>query len=553
MVKEKLKKLISEILDTRGVKIETVPIKQPINSKFGDYASSIALKISKAVGQDAMVLAEEIKNNLIPSEFIEKIDVVKPGFLNFWMRKSFLVDEAQRMDIKSAFEKKNRSILLEYGDPNTHKLPHIGHLFSYIYGESVARILTSVGYTVHGVNYQGDIGLHVAKCLYSLSKKGDVLKECDTLEEKIKFLQQCYQEGSAFYETNDQIRQEIDELNKKIYLKDPSVYPLWEETRQMNLDYYAQLETKLGIHYDRYYFESETALLGKEIVMSHIGSIFEKSDGAIIFKGEEYGLHTRVFINKYGNSTYEAKDMGLIELKKREFAFDLSVVTTASEQNGYWKVVKKATELIYPDLIGKIKHVGFGMINLTSGKMSSRSGRIIDAISLIHLVEEEIKHKFGLEDNELVEKIALASIKYSFLRSDIYQNISFDIEKSISKEGDSGPYLLYTYVRCQSILKQAKITDGVEYPPPNPQEYALLRKLVQFTDVIEEAALSYSPHPIANYLFELTQLYNYFYQKHSVLNAEMKMKELRLMLTQTVATTVKHGLYLLGIETVERM
>lgn len=553
MIKEKLKKLLSDALDTLRMKIEDIPIKQPANSDFGDYASSIALKISKTIGKDPIELAELIKNNFMPDELIEKIEVVKPGFLNFWLKKSYLVKEVQKIHLKSEFEKKNKSILLEYGDPNTHKLPHIGHLFSYIYGESVARILSFVGYTVHGVNYQGDIGLHVAKCLYSLSKKVEILKECDTLEEKIKFLQQCYQDGSALYESDEKIQEEIDGLNKKIYLKDPSIFPLWEETRQMNLDYYAQLETKLGIHYDRHYFESETALLGKEIVMSHLGSVFEKSDGAIIFKGEPYGLHTRVFINKYGNPTYEAKDMGLIELKKREFTFDLSVVTTASEQNGYWNVVKKATELIYPDLTDKIKHVGFGMINLKSGKMSSRSGRIVDAISLIDLVKEEIKHKFGTEDDELVEKIALASIKYSFLRSDIFQNISFDIERSISKEGNSGPYLLYTYVRCQSILKQAEIIDVIEYPSPNPEEYTLLRKLIQFTDAIEEASLSYSPHPIASYLFELTQLYNYFYQKHPVLSAEKNVKEFRLMLTQAVATTIKQGLYLLGIETVERM
>ena len=312
----------------------------------------------------------------------------------------------------------------------------------------------------------------------------------------------------------------------------------------------------MGITFDKYYFESEISDKGKDLVNKHLGKIFEKSENAIVFEGEKYGLHTRVFVNSQGNPTYEAKDLGLIAAKLNDFKFDLSLVTTAAEQNEYWKVIGKASVLLFPQLENKYKHLGFGMINLITGKMSSRTGQIINAVTLIEEVKSRVKSAFSMKDDVLVQIIALAAVKYSFLKSDAFKNISFDMERSIAKDGDSGPYLLYTFVRTQSILKQSKEKKDVQIEVPSTlenEEEVLLRKLYLFPEFIEKALEYNSPHFIATFLFDLAQSYNIFYQKHPVLKSEGEVRQFRLLLTESVGKILKQGLYLLGIETVDKM
>lgn len=566
MIKDTIVKKLVEALAKIGIQEETPLVEHPANLQFGDYSTNVALKHAKSLGKNPYELALQIRNAIEADEEIEKIEVVKPGFINFWISKNRLTDELisiiRQKDHYGKTKKQNRKILVEFGGPNTHKLPHLGHLFSYVYGNSVANILEAVGNSVMRVNYQGDIGLHVAKCLYVLQKnieEGRINEEKlfnqDLMLSVLEF-QRCYQEGSQLYENDPTIRTNIDLLNKDIYEKKETIFPLWEKTRKINVKFYENtLEKELDITYQKHYWESETIPEGKKIVKNNIGDIFEESEGAVIFKGEKYGLHTRVFINKHGNPTYEAKDIGLISLKMKDFTFDLSLVITAAEQNEYWRVVKKATEVLFPKLNGKIKHLGFGMINLTTGKMSSRTGHIINAIELIDIITQKIQSKFTLTHavNLLDKKIAIAAIKYSFLRSDAFSNITFDMENSISKDGDSGPYLLYTYVRCLSLLKGQNIDTDISKIDLNDEEKAILRKLYIFPEVIEKISHTLSPHLITSYLFDLAQRFNLFYQKHSVLKSSESIKNTRLLITLTTAQVIKNGLCLLGIKTVEKM
>jgi len=550
MLKQKIIKMLGKKLGTDKFVLLT-----PKNSSFGDYAIHInQLK-------DKKVKIQNFIKQLKKEEIFEKIEE-KSGFINFFISKKVLVEELKKIvEQKGNYGKQSQlkyRLLLEFGQPNTHKIPHLGHLFSYIYGESLARIFEANGWVVYRTNYQGDIGLHVAKCLWKMiedKKRGVYPKNFKTLLEKVNYLQKCYQEGATYYQ-KDNNKKIIDELNKKLYEKDPEIYPLWQETRQWSLDFYRDFEKKLGITYDHYYFESETAELGEEVVLKNLGRIFEKSQGAVIFNGKKYGLHTRVFINQYGNPTYEAKDIGLLSQKIKDFNFDLSLVATANEQNEYWKVIIKVSELLYPKLTGKLKHIGFGMVNLSTGKMSSRTGQIVDPFTLLEVIKNSILNSFDIKNNQLAEKIALAAIKYSLLNSDYRKDIVFDLSKSIAKEGSSGPYLLYTYVRCQSVLGKAKFS-------PNPlnfsmnrfteEEINLLRSLFRFPEIVSEAAKNFSPHLITNYLFDLAQKYNLFYQKHRILEAEEDIKNFRLLLTQATGQVIKNGLFLLGIETVEKM
>lgn len=547
------------------VALPTYEVTRPDGVGHGDFATNLALIFARMVKENPYDVAEKIVANLPILEEIERVETARPGFINFYLKPKFFMQTLSELTKRGIVISHHNSekILLEFGQPNTHKLPHIGHLFSYIYGASCANMLEAMGSQVIRLNYQGDVGPHVAKCLwaYRKNKKSDP----ESLENKITYLQECYQEGSRVYEEDAVVKTQIDAINTQIYANDPAVMPDWEKTRQWSLDYYREhLHAVLGISYDKQYYESETGPLGKSLVKEKVGSVFEEDQGATVFRGEAFGLHTRVFLSSAGNPTYEAKEIGLFACKKRDYyPFDRAVITTAVEQNEYWQVVKKAAEMVFPDLEGKIEHIGYGMINLASGKMSSRAGKILSAIGLIKLVSETVKEKVAQRDTYTEEEIAtithevtLGAIRYSFLKTSPGKNISFDVETSIAFEGNSGPYLQYTYARCQSVLRKAGETTEVESDSSfnsNSDELAVLRWLSRYDETVQAAAMNYSPHVVANYLFELAQKYSYFYNQHHILTEDKEQTQFRLAITKAVADTLKHGLRLLGIETLEKI
>ncbi|MBI1863127.1 arginine--tRNA ligase [Candidatus Microgenomates bacterium] len=560
MIRDKVAVLLQQAIAKTGIEDSAIALAHPANPEHGDFSTSIALKYAKKRGVSPMELAQQIANHIEKGTLISTIEVIKPGFINLHLSQEILINEMKHIQSDSPYGqgKQDKKVVVEYGQPNTHKLPHIGHLFSYVYGESLSRIFAYQGNTVIRANYQGDIGLHVAKCLYAyISRKPEGTL---SLHEKVQLLQTCYQTGSEAYENDVDAREEIDAINKALYHEqDADLIKIWKETRSWSVQYYDEFQKSLGIVYDRSYFETDTWKIGKELVETSIGTVFERSQNAVIFRGEDHGLHTRVFINKHGNPTYEAKELGLYAAKMRDLApFDLSITTTASEQNEYFKVIFKAVEQLFPQNPGTYKHLGYGMINLTSGKMSSRTGEIVGAVQLVEMTTELIKSAFDMQDSSLALSVAHAAIKYSFLKSDPFKNMTFDLEKSIARDGDSGPYLLYTYVRTQSILRQAAANEQISLNDVyggvlNTEERAILQLLHQFPEVIETAAQQYMPSVIATYLFTLAQSYNLFYQKHQVLKADDAQKALRLAITSRVGIILKSGLRLLGIETVEKM
>lgn len=528
----------------------------------GDYSSNIALILARQVKVQPFETAKLITQHLSSLEFIDRVEPVPAGFINFYLKPDYLIENLNvAMTDFKALAKADRpiKILFEFGQPNTHKIPHIGHLYSYCYGESSARLLQAVGHQVWRANYQGDIGLHVAKCLWAYQRNQQ--PDPAGLAEKVQYLQLCYQQGSQIYEEDESTKEEIDDLNRAIYLKDSAIVGDWTKTRQWSLDYYRQFEQELGLVFDRYYLESEVSQAGLDIVRRKIGKVFTEDQGAVIFRGEQYGLHTRVFINKFGNPTYEAKDIGLAMQKKQDFSFDQSIVTTAHEQTEYWRVVAKAIELIDPAYQGKIRHIGYGLVNLTTGKMSSRTGQLVTAFDLVAMVTARIKEHISAkrdyssgEKEKIARLVALGAIKYSFLKSSPGKNISFDLESSISFDGNSGPYLQYTYARCRSVLSRVSQAPGAtSLPTINQEELGLLRCLHRFPSIVKAAAADLAPHTLCSYLFELAQRYNHFYERHQILTDNNASTGFRLALTRGVAEVLKTGLNLLGIEVSERI
>src|SRR3989344_8383924 len=596
-LKDQVKSAIAHLL-----KSDDFTLLTPKNSDFGDYAlfmkpslkpptlrkNEVTRNVStpqpptlrriptlrRETGERRGLIEQLLANNLF-----SKVEQ-KDNFINLYLNPAVLTEEMekiieQKADYGRITGKTPKRIHLEYGQPNTHKLPHVGHLFSYIYGESLARLFEISGSSIFRCNYQGDVGLHVAKCMYAIQKYAfgdperfralveEESKGSVNLSDKILFLQKCYQEVSKQYTENPVAKAEIDELNQKIYKKDPEVMELWQKTRQWSLDYYDLFEKHLGINYDKHYFESDTVPIGKKIVENGIGKIFEKSDAAIIFRGEKYGLHTRVFITKDGNPTYEAKDIGNQYLKYQDWPYDNVIITTASEQNDYFKVVIQAIDQILPKLKGKVHHIGFGMIDLKTGKMSSRSGNIISAFDLISLVKAEITHIMesttqAENKGDIADTVTQAAIKYSFLKSEARKNIAFDLKEPISTSGNSGPYLLYTYARCQSVIARSETTKQSQQISTSLnklqlEELSLLRSFFRFPEAITDASSKYAPHLVCTYLYDLAQKFSSFYEKCPILKAEEDQRNFRLNLTSATAQILKNGLYLLGIETLKRI
>ncbi|MEK7523293.1 MAG: arginine--tRNA ligase [Patescibacteria group bacterium] len=576
MIKEKILKNLQEVLKKMNVKDVSPTLEKPANSDFGDYSSSLPLKLTKQLKKNPMIIAEEIVKNFPKTDFIEKIDVIKPGFVNFWISTVQSINRLTEVVEKGfTFPKyhlgKNKKVMVEFAHPNTHKLFHIGHLRNISTGESVVRILEAVGNKVIRGNYQGDIGLHIAKCLYGIINSKTDIKKIKTLQEKIEFIGKMYSKGSKAYEADSTAKAEIININKMIYDLDKKILPLWEETRKWSLEYYESIYKRVYSRFDRLYFESEIHERGLEISNDVLKKgILEKSQGAVVFNGKKYGLDTRVFINSLGLPTYEGKELALAEKEFSDFGeLDKIIHTVTPEQTSFFKVTFKVEELIDEKKYkNKQYHLVYEWVKLKAGKISSREGNVIEANWLIDEVKKKITEKFKC-DEETTEILAVASVKYSFLKNGTQTIIHFDIDESIAVDGNSAPYLIYTYVRCQSVLNKSGLCHPLEKGDPgaldsrlrgndnqttiNNDESNVLRLINQFPEIVQQAAIQLAPNLIANYLYDLAQKYNYFYQKNKILESEENIKQFRLMLTAATGKVIKEGLYLLGIKTVEKM
>lgn len=582
-IQQQLQNNIQEIIS----KVITEPVEVSVSrtelESHGDYSTSVAMQLAGRMRRRPMEIAGEIKTLLLEKKlgFIERIEVVEPGFINFWLSGKALLRGLDQDVTSSSKKLASQKIMVEFAHPNTHKEMHIGHMRTLITGESIARILEYSGAEVFRANYQGDIGLHVAKALYGiqqLMQEEDLsLEKLEKLpsHEKAHFLGKGYARGSAEYEFH---KEEIDQINADLYAyvethpansldKTNDTIELYKITRQWSLDYYHDFYRQFYTSFDRLFFESEMVNLGKKIVREHEGDVFEEDNGAVIFPGEKYGLHTRVFITGTGFPTYEGKDIGNAFRQYETFPFDRNIHVVASEQEGYFKVVFQALALIDPEKFFRSQyHLSMGMVQLKDRKMSSRTGEVFTVDSLIQQVRERVgglvtNAKASLHENQIddenrsetIEEIVIGSIKYSVLKTNTKQNAIFDIETSVSLDGNSGPYLQYTYARTRSILRkrQAKNEKLNVSEEINQDERSLLRWLLYFPEIIEQAAATYEPSHIATYLFELAQKFNLFYQKHKVIGSEQE--EFRLVLTASVGVNLRIGLNLLGIKTVESM
>ncbi|MEK7559356.1 MAG: arginine--tRNA ligase [Patescibacteria group bacterium] len=570
-IRGEIKAAVLEVLKSLNVDEKEIIFSSDLS--HADFSTNVAMTTFhklKEKFKNPLELAEYIANQLqkkVPN--IDKIEALAPGFINFFLSREYLISQLDHIASSKNYgigsSLKSQKIMLEFADPNPFKEFHIGHLRNIALGESFARLMEFQGAELLRANYQGDVGMHVAKAIYGIYHLPLTIDDFKKLkhEGKIKSLGKAYATGAKAYEEDEKAKKEIAEINLKLYAgSDPDLNKLWEEGRKWSLEHFEGIYKRLGTKYDKYYFESQTAEPGRKIVLANIDNgIFEKHEGAMVFRGN----HTRVFVTsedlpagRQGYATYEAKDLALAKLKYEDFKYDSSIVITASEQEPYFKVVLEAMEKVLPELAKKTTHYAFGFVNLKDGKMSSRSGNVVAGEWLLNEARKRLKSQFKRMDEETLEKVAVGAVKYSMLKFSRKSDITFSFEESISLEGNSGPYIQYTYARTRSVL--AKITNSKSQIPNKSkiqntklekEELLVLRLLIQFPEIVKDAQENFSPNTLANYLFELSQAFNNFYQKHKVVGSEKE--EFRLELASGVGQILSTGLYLLGIEAPQKM
>lgn len=569
MIREEIKQIVQKAIAGFTKEAPDFSVEIPSDKNHGDYSTNVALVLAKKLGKNPVETANLIKESFDSAQdkkIFKKIEVAGPGFINFFVADKVFIDSLKKInkDFGKNEELKNKKVIIDYTDPNILKEFHIGHLMSNVIGESLSRIFEFQGAKVKRVCYQSDVGLSVAKAIWGiLQNKNNFPKDSASLSERTKFLGNAYVFGSEKYKTDENVKKEIIGLNKKIFEKsDKEINKLYDKGKKWSLEHFDELYKKLGTKFDYLIFESEVAEIGKKIVEDGLKKgIFEKGEnGAIIFKGEKYGLHTRVFINSEGLPTYEAKDLGLAEIKYKKYAYDQSFIVTGNEVNEYFKVMLCAMAKTNPDLSKKTKHIGHGMLRLPEGKMSSRTGNVITGESLIEKVEELANQK--IKDRELLEKerkeiiegVAIGAIRYSILKQSIGSDIIYDFDKSISFEGDSGPYLQYSYARAESVLRKAK-EEGIKANFKKiPGETTQLEKTMHyFPDIVLQAGKNYEPHFLVLYLTELAGIFNSYYAKNRIVDKSDEFSPYKIAITEAFSVIMKNGMWLLGIDVLERM
>lgn len=540
-LRELLKKTIREIFD---IECEPEVVPAPLNVE-ADYSSNVALRLAKDLHKNPMEIAEEISGKT------DDAFATKPGFVNFKLSDGFLREKINvpRGDFKVSFDNyTGKTVICEFSDPNPFKVLHVGHLYTSIVGDAISRLFENAGAKVVRANFGGDVGLHVAKTMY-------ILRQRDFENLTIEEIARCYVEGTAVYEDDPGARAEITALNKEIYkinaenIHEGEVAELYWKGRELSYDYFKDFYARIGVKFDKYYPESSVAGLGLSKVLSELDEgVYEKSDGAVVFDGEKYGLHTRVFVNREGVPTYEAKDVGLIFTKWEDFHFDKSVVITGSEQLEYMRVVLKSVEQYAPELVSRTSHLTHGLVKLPGNeKMSSRKGNFLKAVDVLQMVKDELLKQYNSSD----DKVVMAALKYAFLKYKMGGDIIFDPSESVKMTGCSGPYLLYSAVRAKKILKNVSsdnVGDGYIY---NIYERNLAKKLLEYRGVLAEATSEMAPHKVATYLYEAAQEFSRFYEKCPVVGANEEGE--RAKLVKMYYDVMQQGLNILGIEIPEEM
>ncbi len=542
------------------VEIEKL-IEIPPSEQMGDYAFP-CFPLARAMRKAPPAIAQELAAKLkLPSQ----LESVKPisGYLNFYVNKKVLAEQVFSLAGTPDYGKgkMGMKIVVEFASPNTNKPLHLGHLRNISLGESVARILSFSGNQVTRTSINNDRGVHICKSMLAYRDFGEGKSPEQAGKKSDHFVGDFYVLFSKKAAQDDSWNQKAQSMLQDWEAGDRETVELWEKMNGWALSGFHQTYKLFGISFDKEYYESLIYKSGKEIVNEGLQrDVFSRrEDNAVIVNLDDQKLGEKVLLRPNGTSVYIVQDLYLAVLKDQEYHYDKSIYVVGNEQEYHFAVlIAIFRKLGYP-IADKMKHLSYGMVELPEGRMKSREGTVVDADDLIEetrkLAAAELKERYELTDEEMADrslKIALSAIKYTLLKIDVSKNMLFDPKKAISFEGDTGPYLLYSYARASSILRKAG-APGSNTASGNPTEpeTRLLKSLYSFPQTVAYAQDKLSPSVIANYAFDLAQGFNEFYHACQVIGSNEE--SFRLKLVEAFRAVLGKCLWLLGIETIEEM
>lgn len=562
-------KIKSEILEAVklaiaiDVDVNKLEIERPPEKNMGDFALP-CFYLTKLLRISPNQIAQELKNKIRPGKYIKSVQNIGP-YLNFFIDTEFLaqkvISEIEKKGIKyGSHEAKNIKVMLEYSGPNTHKEFHIGHLRNNVLGVSLVNLIKFSGKKVISVNYVGDIGAHVAKCLWAYNKfhKNEAVPE-----KKGKYLGTIYAEAVRRIDEDETLAKDVSEVQQKLESGDKYWIKIWKQTRQWSLDELNDIYKIIGANFDKIFYESEVEQLGKKIVKELLEKgIAEKSEGAVIIDLEKYNLKKFLLLKSDGSSLYSTKELALAKLKFEKYKVDESYMVIDTRQSFYLQQFFKTLQIIGFDK--KITHIPYEFVTLKDGAMASRKGNIVSFEDFLNEViltiaeETKKRHQDWSDDdiNSIAKKIALGAIKFYMLRVGNNNIITFDLEEAKSYDGFTGPYLQYTVSRINSILNKSnfKTNKKVDFSLlTDSLEKELLIGLARFPEVILEVAEELDPSGLAKYLFDLAKNFSSYYQIIPILTLSEDLKISRLALIKSIRQVLVNGLGLLGVEVPEKM
>ncbi|MFZ0490873.1 MAG: arginine--tRNA ligase [Salegentibacter sp.] len=582
-VKEAVKKLYE-------VEIDTVEF-QPTRKDFEGDITLVTFPMLRQVKTNPVKLGEDIGNYLVENvSEVSRFNVVK-GFLNIVLSDSYYLDFFNEVKDRSDFgilkpDSEEKGVMVEYSSPNTNKPLHLGHIRNILLGYSVSEILEASGTKAYKTQIINDRGIHICKSMLawkrfgngetpeSVGIKGDKLvgnyyvKFDQEYKKQVKELQEKgISEEAAKAEAP--IMVEAKQMLLKWEAGDPEVVALWEKMNQWVYAGFDKTYQALGVNFDKNYYESDTYLLGKDVVMQGLekGVFYKKEDGSVWIDLTDEGLDEKIVLRSDGTAVYMTQDIGTAIQRVKDFDINGMVYTVGNEQDYHFKVLFLILKKLGFDWADYLYHLSYGMVDLPSGKMKSREGTVVDADDLIEemtetarTISEELGKLDGYteaEKEELYRIIGLGALKYYILKVDPKKRILFNPEESVDFQGNTGPFIQYTYARIQSIIRKADfdfsktVSENYEF---HEKEKELIKQLQLFPETIQLAAENHSPALIANYVYDLVKEFNSFYQNVTILGADTEEQKIfRVQLANSVATVIKSGFRLLGIQVPERM
>jgi arginyl-tRNA synthetase len=535
-------------------------IEIPPSEDMGDFAFP-CFSLAKIYRKNPAAIAEELSAKFSGSEGIEKVNAVS-GYINFFIDKKAMTLKMFKDTASEEFAKGccNQKFVVEFASPNTNKPLHLGHLRNMSIGESVSRLLSFCGNGVVRTSINNDRGVHICKSMLAYEAFGDGKTPEEAGKKSDHYVGDFYVLFSKKAAEDESWNDKAQEMLRKWEAGDEHTIELWKKMNKWAFDGFESTYSLFGIKFDKQYYESQIYKFGKEIITDGLNrGIFQKrADGAVVVDLESEKLGEKVLLRPDGTSVYIVQDLYLAVLKEKEFHYDQSIYVVGNEQEFHFAVLKAIFKKLGFDISDKIKHLSYGMVELPEGKMKSREGTVVDADDLIKetqtLAVAELKERYALSDAEMEDrslKIALSAIKYQLLKTDITKNMVFDPKKAISFEGDTGPYLLYSYARASSILRKAGNSGSPDVKLLNQYEIRLAKKIGFLSETVKYAYEKLSPSVIAVYAFELAQNFNEFYHACQVIGSEEQ--DMRLQLVNSFRSVLKKCLWILGIEEIEEM